>query len=231
MTVAALEEVRLLQDKTLSGCNLPFEVIREQVACNIRRGLPQLKPHQTNGDLVALVCGGPSLAQTEDELLEVAWSGAKIVAVNGAYQWCIDHRIKPSAMVMLDGREFNARFLETPVPNCRYLLASQCHPRAFDMCRDRDTYIWHVVGTGQEELDLLKDYYFGNIFPVTIGTTISIRAISVLRMLGFMSFDCFGMDSCWLDGDHHAYSQRENDADGCHLIWVAPRDRPELAER
>lgn len=222
-----LHEIKFADD---AGVNTSDEVIMEQVAQNIRRGLPQAKPQDPNDYIVLLTCGGPSLATHEKQLVEAYWKGGKVVATNASYQWCIDRNIRPSAMVMLDAREFNARFVETPVPNCKYLLASQCHPRAFDLCRDREVIIWHACSAGEKELALLNEYYFEQTHPVTLGTTVGIRAISLFRMLGFMRFEIFGMDSCWLDNQHHAYSQPENQ-DKRFPVWLRPKDHDELAKR
>lgn len=210
------------------GCNVSDDVILKQVARNIRRQLPQLMLHQPNSDTVALVCGGPSLASTEHQLVEAVWAGAKVVAVNGAYQWCIVHNIKPSAMVMLDARDFNARFVASPVKGCRYLLAAQCHSDAFDYCRDRDVTIWHCCSAGEVEADMLSAYYFKRFNPVPLGTTVAIKAIQVLRMLGFKSFDIFGLDSCWMDDEHHGYRQTENDHDKRFITWLRPEGREDL---
>jgi len=212
-------------------CNVSDDKILEQVSLNIRRQLPQAKPHTPNNETVALVCGGPSLAKTEKELVEAYWAGAKVIAVNGAYQWCIDRNIRPSAMIMLDARKFNSRFVETPVPGCKYMLASQCHPDAFDLCRDRDVLIWHCCSCGESEYEMLKEYYFDRVFPIGDGTTVTIKAIQLLCALGFQSFDIFGFDSCWLDDNHHSYSQTENDRDGRVAVWLRPKDRDDLACR
>ncbi|HET7377390.1 MAG TPA: 6-hydroxymethylpterin diphosphokinase MptE-like protein [Anaerolineae bacterium] len=212
-------------------CNVTDDVILQQVARNIKRRLPQAKPYLSNDVEVALVCGGPSLAQTELELVQAWWNGAKVVCVNGSYQWCIERNIKPSAVVMLDAREFNKRFVATAVPGCRYLLASQCHPASFDLVEGRDVTIWHACSAGKPELDLLKAHYGEECYPVTLGTTVAIRAISLLRMLGFQSFDIFGLDSCWLGDRHHAYAQNENDNDKYIETWLRPRGRDDLAQR
>jgi hypothetical protein len=212
-------------------CNSTDVSIREQVAANIRRGLPQAKPYLPNNNIVALVCGGPSLIETEKELVEAYWAGAKVVAVNGAYQWCIDKNIKPSAMVMLDARPFNAKFVKARVPDCKYLLASQCHPDAFKICEMRDVTIWHACSSGQEEFDMLKTFYGDEpVYPIAIGTTVAIRAISLLRLLGFQAFDIFGLDSCWTNAEHHAYKQTENDVDQCIPVWLRPKGRDDLAQ-
>lgn len=211
------------------SCNVPEQEMREQVAFNIQRQLPQAQPHAPNRETVALVCGGPSLAKTEKELVEAYWAGAKVVAVNGSYQWCIDRNIRPSAMVMLDARQFNSRFVKTPVSGCKYMLASQCHPDAFDMCKDRNVTIWHCCSGGNEEYEMLKRYYFDRTFPIGDGTTVAIKAIGLLCMLGFQSFDIFGLDSCWLDDAHHSYHQAENDRDGRIAVWLRPEGRDDLA--
>ena len=134
-------------------------------------------------------------------------------------------------MVMLDARTFNARFVATAAPGCRYLLAAQCHPDAFELCRDRDVTVWHACSAGETELKLIKDYYFDQCFPIGIGTTVAIRAISLLRMLGFVSFDIFGLDSCWIDHEHHAYEQAENDKEIRLPIWLRPKNHDDKAER
>jgi hypothetical protein len=237
------EKVREVVFPSDMGTNTPNEVLLAQVTQNIRRGLPQVSPHQPNPATALLVCGGPSLAMTERELVEAYWKGGKVCAVNGAYQWCIERNIKPSLAIMLDAREFNARFVEADVPGCRYLLASQCHPKTFEVCRDRDVLIWHACSAGDAEVDLICDYYFqardeqGRLtgrqttYPVTLGTTVSVRAISLLRMLGLHWFDIFGLDSCWLDNRHHAYEQPENNRDGRMGVWLRPKDRDDKSVR
>lgn len=214
-----------------SGCNTPDDVLLEQVRVNIRRGLPQLFPHPPNQTTAILVCGGPSLASTEKELVEAVWAGGKIFAVNGAYRWCIEHNLKPSAAIMLDAREFNSRFIETPVEGCKYLLAAECHPATFEACRDRETLIWHACSAGEAGYDLIKEFYFDRVHPVTLGTTVGIRAISLIRMLGFTSIEIFGLDSCWLDDGHHAYEQAENNRDMRIPVWLRPKDRDDKAVR
>lgn len=214
-----------------SGCNTPDDVLLQQVNINIRRGLPQLFPHQPNPTTALLVCGGPSLAETEKDLARAVWAGGKIFAVNGAYQWCIDHNLKPAAAIMLDAREFNSRFLAEPVEGCKYMLASECHPSTFDVCRDRETLIWHACSAGDAGYEVLKEFYFGRVHPVTLGTTVGIRAISLIRMLGFTSIEIFGLDSCWLDKSHHAYEQAENNKDLRIPVWLRPENRDDKAVR
>ncbi len=240
MPARAIEPERVFPIAFKGGVNTTEDVLMAQVAENIRRGLPQVHAYQPNNETAIIVAGGPSLKTTEKELVEAVWRGGKVVAVNGTYQWCIDRNIKPSAFVMLDAREFNARFLETPVEKCHYLLASQCHPKAFELCRDRQVTIWHALSAGEKEEAMLNEFYFAhpdpekgpkNYYPVTLGTTVALRAISLMRMLGFTRMEIFGLDSCWIGDDHHAYRQDENNNERPIPVWIRPKDRDEKAQR
>lgn len=211
--------------------NVTDEVLLDQVRQNIRLGLPQVMAYQPNAETAIIVAGGPSLKDTEKDLVEAYWRGGKVIAVNGAYQWCIDRNIRPSAAIVMDAREFNSRFVETPVPDCHYLLASQCHPKTFENCRGRNVTIWHALSAGDDEVKLLEDYYFKRCNPITIGVTVTMRAISLLRMLGFMRMEIFGLDSCWLGDAHHAYEQKENNGEKTMSVWVRPKGRDDLAKR
>ena len=52
----------------------------------------------------------------------------------------------------------------------------------------------------------------GHFFPIPGGSTIVLRSIALLRMLGYWRLHFFGFDSCVMpDGAHHAYAQPEND--------------------
>jgi hypothetical protein len=226
-----LEPERVKEIMFTGGVNTTDEQLLKQVNENIRRGLPQAMEYQPNNQTAVLVCGGPSLKTTEKDLVKAVWNGGKVIAVNGSYQWCIDRNIKPSMFVMLDAREFNARFVETPVDDCHYMLASQCHPKAFELCRDRKVTIWHAMSAGEEEQKLLDEYYFTRYRPVTLGTTVAMRAISLLRMLGFTRIEIFGLDSCWLGEEHHAYPQSENNGERKMSVWLRPKARDEKAIR
>jgi len=77
------------------------------------------------------------------------------------------------------------------------------------------------------------------LFPIGLGTTITIKAIQLMRMLGFQSFDIFGFDSCWIKSpwytatgygeyQHHAYDQKENDNDKRLRVVLKPEGRDDM---
>jgi hypothetical protein len=84
------------------------------------------------------------------------------------------------------------------------------------------TWIWHS-GISQENADLVVEKT-GTFFPVIGGSTVVLRALPLLVMLGFHRVHLFGFDSCVRPLDekapawpaqftHHAYRQDENDGD------------------
>lgn len=191
--------------------NTEEEQVVKNVNANINGpyGEQQVHPFQVNEAEVMILGGGPSMALYEDEIREKRAAGVKLVTLNGAYNWCVTHGLKPSATVVVDARPFNARFVKPVVDGCKYLIASQCDPSVFEGLPLDRTFIWHTTFDGLD--DLLKVRY-KYVFPVPGGSTVLLRAIPLLRMLGFKKFHLYGCDSCvTVDGEHHAYEQKEND--------------------
>ena len=193
--------------------NSDQEEIRNNIKHSISLGLRQVAPYETQWNReICLVTGGPSLKDTFHLVEKRKEAGVPIVTVNGTYQYCIERGVIPSAFVMLDSREFNKRFVDPVVDNCKYLIASQCHPEVFKKLKDRDVWLWHC-DTQEENIDLLQAQYgkeYIDFFPIMGGSTVTLRALHLLRILGFHKFEVFGFDSCIMD-HHHAYEQPEND--------------------
>jgi hypothetical protein len=215
---------------TLDGTvNVTPETIRANIRSAIRRGHPQVWLTKTNGQRVALVGGGPSLESTFEALKRAVFEGAKLVTVNGAYQWCLDRNLQPKGQIILDARPSNARFVQPEVPECRYWICSQCAPETWDAVEGRPFVgIWHEEPNEDVKADL-DAYYLGNWHAIPGGTTVGTRAIGLLRTLGYLRFDLFGFDSCVLGDQHHGYPQPENDADQCHTLTIHPTGHPDKA--
>jgi 2-polyprenyl-3-methyl-5-hydroxy-6-metoxy-1,4-benzoquinol methylase len=181
---------------------------------NVHRGYVEAKPHQRQKARLLMLGGGPSLADSWDEIREKREAGAKLVTINGTYNECLARGLRPSAQVVCDAREFNKRFLEPVIPDCRYMLASQCHPSMFEGIPPEQVLLWHAV-VSNDLGDILDEEYSKDDrvwYPVPGGSTAMLRAFPLFLMLGFNEFEVYGFDSCLGYGDvHHAYSQPEND--------------------
>lgn len=229
-TTADSDKLHVLDGIELKGSiNTDDAHLFQNIQHSIRLGYPQVRPQPAQPDRVVLVGGGPSLAHTFDELRALYFEGAKVVTVNGSYGWCLERNIRPSAHIVLDARASNARFVVPAIPQCKYLLASQCAPDTWAAVEGRpDVWIWHAVAGDNELLKpVLDDYYLGQWMPTPGGTTVVMRALTLLRALGFLRMDLFGVDSCYLAGRHHAYPQNENHTDRAHPVTVYPTGHPE----
>jgi len=222
----------LAEAMTKGRMNTDEATLLAHVESAIRRGHPQMHRWPTRPDRVCLVGSGPSLADTETELRTLAWEGARVVTLNGAYHWCLEHGIKPSAQIVMDARASNARFVSPAVPGCQYLVASQCASETWDAVAGRpNVWIWHAIVNGKDDSvsQALDRYYRGQWFGVSGGTTVATRALMLLRAAGYLRFDLFGVDCCWIGREHHAVAQPENDSDkdARMAVQVGDANRPD----
>jgi hypothetical protein len=173
------------------------------------------------------------MAAYEDEIKKHRADGVKLLTLNGAYNWAVRHGITPSAQCVVDARPFNARFVDPVVDGCKYLICSQCDPSVFENLPKDRTFLWHTSADMIE--DILKEAYPIQYFVIPGGSTVLLRAIPLMRMLGYSKFILYGCDSCVLpdmngaEGDlkyfHHAYEQKENDSEPVFPIIVNPGGR------
>ena len=207
-----------------SELNTETEKVKDNIRNNLSLGLQEVTPHQKQDTLVYLLAGGPSLSDYEQQIIEAGKSGVPCVTVNGTYNWLLDRGVKPAAMVMVDARELNKRFVERPVDTCKYFLSSQCdHELVKSLPSDR-TWLWHSADS-----QLLKEIaeetgISHSWFPVVGGSTVVSRALCLLVMLGYRKVEIFGWDSCIREGKHHAYEQPENDMRSTYSMRVGGRE-------
>ncbi len=205
----------------VGAINSTEEEIKANVRENCAGGWTQIAPHETNDFEVMILGGSPSLADFEEEIKQKRRDGVKLVTLNGAYNWCLEHGLTPSATIVVDARLMNARFTKPVVDECKYLLASQCHPSVFEGLPKDRTFIWH---TGPEAIKDILDAQYEKWWPVPGGSSVLLRAIPLMRMLGYRKFHLYGCDSClavasaeWaLTGHgvrHHAYDQPWNNGE------------------
>jgi len=210
-------------DFTKGTVNTPDEEIIKNMAANAKLGFPQVVPHEQSDEVIMLLAGGPSLADFEDEIIKQRAQGMKVVTVNGAYNWAMERGLSPVTQVLIDAREFNQRFVRPVNKDNIYLMASQCHPNAFEGLPKDRTYIWQV-SLSEALIPHIKEHYgkmYEDWYPCPGGSTATLRALCLLRMLGYHNIIVYGLDSCYMDDrGHHAYSQPENDLDKTFEVTV-----------
>jgi len=207
---------------TIYKLNCPDDVFADNIKHSIQLQLPQAWPHEDQDAVVALVGGGPSLEDTIDDLIEKHKNGMKVVSMNATHDYLLDHGIRPSVHVQVDAREFNYRFVENWQEKTKYIMASQCHPKTFETLEGAEVYLFHALNNVVDR-KILDEYYMKQYVILPGGSTVMLRAIPLMRMLGFKQMEVYGFDSCIM-GKHHAYEQAENDAGPAADITVGDRE-------
>ena len=201
--------------------NVSDEELLWNVKQNCLRAVKQIATHIPNNQPIAIVCGGPSLEGTFPILQDLVKEGVKTVALNGTHNYLLERGIRPSAMVMCDARPFNRRFVADPQEKTKYFVASQCHPSVYDALEGFDVYQVHLhLNIGEHDI---VERSYPNIPWIVGGATVGLRAIHLMRVLGFYYMHIFGMDSCRINDKHHAYEQAENDYQHTEDLRVGDR--------
>lgn len=197
--------------------NIGLEKVRENVKHNTAQDWRQVSPQESRDVEVLILGGGPSLNDYANEIRERHEAGAHIVTLNGAYNWALNHGFERLTQIVVDARPFNARFTKPVMPKCKYLIASQCNPLVLeDLPKDR-TWLWH---TSAESIRDILDNAYQQWWYIPGGSTVLLRAIPLLRLLGYSKFILYGVDSCIVGETHHAYAQPENDSDNALPVKV-----------
>lgn len=196
--------------------NVGDETIKNNIRHNMTRNVDMLKPYDRQETTVMILGGGPSMNDFEEEIKAKRLAGTVLVTMNGAYNWAIERGLMPSAQIIVDAQEHNTRFVKPLVTKCVYMISSQCHPSVFDALPPEQTLLWHsaIDDDLSRELDAYYDREKKVWYQCVGGSTVMLRAIPLLRMLGYYKFEIYGFDSCIMGDKHHAYDQPENEEDG-----------------
>jgi hypothetical protein len=163
----------------------------EQIALAIKRPeVGRIEEHPVRDDECAIVCYGPSLAKTLEDVRAFRW----IFTCSGSHRYLIDRGTVPTWHVEVDPRKHKIDLLGEPHRDVTYLPASCCHPLYFDHLAKHGatTKIWHVYDTAEESMRKLP---MGE-WSITGGSNVGLRAMTIARFFGFKKMHVFGMDGC-----------------------------------
>lgn len=207
--------------------NITVEQVRKNAETNLSGQWRDIGPHEPNDTELAILGGGPSLAIFEDEIRQLRGTGVSLITLNGVYNWAHEKGLFPVNQFVVDARPHNARFTKPIDARNQYFIASQCDPAVLEGLPQERTFLWHAAV--ESIRDLLDKHRPDLWFSASGGSTILLRAIPLLRMMGFKKFYLYGCDSCLENGSpepgpngevldvmllhnvHHSYKQPEND--------------------
>ena len=161
-----------------------------------KRLVPSSEIHE---DEIAIVCFGPSLQKTWRELKKFKY----IMTCSGAHKFLIEKGIIPTWHVDLDPREHKVKMLGEPHKDVKYLMASTCHPKMWDVLEGFDVSLWHIFAN-EDNKNISVAYPRGD-WILTGGNNVGQRCLVVARLLGYKNFHIFGMDCSFpKESGHHA---------------------------
>lgn len=181
--------------------NMPIEEISGNIKDALERGGNWLHMQEPHEGIAAICAGGPSLV---DDLPMLRAKNIDIFAINGAYKFLETRGIKAQSHVILDGRYENIQFV--PVESGpKQFYSSQCHPAVLDTASDLT--LWHPYFDGIVDIVGEDDdsAFIGG------GTTAGLKSTVIAYTLGYRKIHMFGFDSCYRNGENHAYKQSLNE--------------------
>lgn len=176
-----------------NSVNVGREKLRQNVAENMKLGLPLFWPEKIYGKFIHILAGGPSASIYHGE--------RPLMVAGSAHLYAEKHGYWPDFAVFLDAKDENTKFVTQAIKNCRYLVASQCSPVFVRHLLDLGCKIeiWHAQ---QAE----SDDWFGVEPTIWGGSTTTLRCFNIGILLGFEDFHVYGLDSSYsADGVLHPY--------------------------
>lgn len=214
--------------KAVFKCDFQYEMkdtALAHVRSSVFRGLPQLLPEDAKEGSAIIVGGGPSLVDTEDELRALAEDPAnRVYVMNDAHDWLLERGIPFWGAVFNEVIEWPCDWFNNARFDRKYLIASLCHPSAFDRLEAHDVVIWHCQnGIGEEEI-IARAY--DPVIMVCGGSRASLRTINIALCQGFSDFHLFGLDSSFPENaPSHAYYDESPEAYRDTIpVWCAGRN-------
>lgn len=193
--------------KILARCVADFPTIRENVKYCSGLGIKFFTPTpEAHGMEAVLVGSGPSvrtqiknLEKKNRERFDHGQGKYFFFGIKGGHDFLLENGIEPHFGIAVDPLEkiHRENFLKK-AKDCKYFIASQCHPTLFDslMARGEQVIIWHLLTDNllkwsQEEGSPIFQHYF-----IPGGSTSGLRTIVLAYAMGFRKFHLYGYDCC-----------------------------------
>lgn len=181
------------------------EVFVRNIATNSARDIPDIHdlPEWREELPIALVGGGPSLADHLDELKRYE----NIMLCGSVHDYAVENGVEPKWSVCCDPDPVAAAYYSKPQKGCTYLIASACDDAVFKALDGYRVVRWHSGGHDNSPT------VWGESRKVLIGggCTVGTRAFVIAVCFGFSNLHFFGFDGCLRGGRHHAYGYASSD--------------------
>lgn len=173
-------------------------VPEEQILENIRQNLQivlrdnWLGANMESNETIVLCSAGPSL--NINDIMPLYKAGHKIVAVKHALAPLMEAGITPWACILLDPRQHVGDFVQYPIKEVNYFVASMVDPQVVMHLRQSGAKLfgYHAL-VNREMLGIIPQGHY----VVNGGSATATRSIFLLNAMGFRKFKLFGYDLCY----------------------------------
>lgn len=195
-----------MTDKRPVRFNVTTLLEPEKIIANIRANTGRVPAVSVNKAIV--VGGGPSAADYLEDIKAKQNRGWHLFALNGAAKWLRTQGIQADAQFIVDGNPNCASFIDLKAGPDVY-LGSGVDPSVIEaMGLKRYTLVHCMMCDGAYEAIKELD---PNATVLGAAPTVGCQAMNLLAVLGYKIAHCYGYDSSYQDGAHHAYEQSWND--------------------
>lgn len=191
-------------------CNTPDEVLERNIRANSERDLEWVKAEAAHDGVAIMVGGGPSLAETVEEIRWLKQQGGTIFAINAASEWLRARGIVPDYQVIADAKPETATLVDIFAKE--HLFASQVDEATIK--RVKKPKLWHLeIGDAPDGIERFFPAWRvarGGYALIGGGAATGNSALCVAYTMGFRTMHIFGYDSCHRAGRSHCYAQPMN---------------------
>lgn len=185
----------------LAKCVADFPTIRGNVDYCSKLGLKFFIPTPDPHNLEAVLVGsGPSVRDEVNSLKSKRKNpNLMFFGIKGGHDFLLEHGIEPHFGVAVDPLEkiHRENFLKK-ARDCKYFIASQCHPTLFDTltARNEQVIIWHLLTDNLMKWAGEKGSPIYQHYMIPGGSTSGLRCLVLAYAMGFRKFHLYGYDSC-----------------------------------
>jgi hypothetical protein len=187
--------------KIHARCVADFPTIRDHVKYCCTLGLKYFVPTPQRNDLEAVLVGSGPSVKDEINNLKSKRKNPKFFffGIKGGHDFLLENGIEPHFGLAVDPLEkIHKENILRKAKDCKYFIASQCHPTLFDTLKNRGetVVIWHLLTDNLMKWSQELDSPIHQHYMIPGGSTSGLRAIVLAYAMGFRKFHLYGYDSC-----------------------------------
>ena len=190
---------------TSDGVPVPVETLIKHVRDNCLLDLPNLEIAKEHDKIMVMVCGGPSAKLYLEDIRKKSKDDRyRIFCSNLTHDWLISNGIIPHYQFIIDPKPSKIDDVQNPHKDVHYLISVTCDPSVFKALEGHKiSRVFSVTGLGDpSDMMVIKALFpYQDIAYLFGGSMAGLRAMSLANIMGYLTVEFYGFDSCYFDTD------------------------------